>query len=90
MRSPMRPFWVLIVFLNRPLTMTAPRKTKLITTRYWSWSTWNPSKNRMTLPGKMAERSSSQTRKGMVLLSLNALPWMPLLMTDFGTVSDMK
>jgi len=33
MRSPMRPFWVLMLFLNWPLTITAPRNTKLIVTR---------------------------------------------------------
>ena len=90
MRSPIRPFCVLMLFLNWPFTITAARKMKLMMTRYCSWSTWKPSKKRMTLPGRMADRSSSQTRNGMVWWCLNASPEMPLLTIDFGTLSDMK
>ncbi len=90
MRSPMRPFCVLMLFLNWPFTTTAARKTKLMITRYCSWSTWTPSRMRMTLWGKMAERSSSQTRNGMVVDFLKAMPEMPLLTIDLGTLSDRK
>ena len=44
----------------------------------------------MTLPGKIADRSSSQTRNGIVWWCLKALPVMPLLTIDFGTLSDRK
>ncbi len=90
MRSPMRPFWVLMLFLNWPLTITAARKTKLMTTRYCSWSTWKPSNRRSTLPCSTPERSSSHARNGMVVVFLKAMPEMPLLTIDLGTLSDRK
>ncbi len=86
----MRPFWVLIVFLKRPLTDDRAQEDETHDHQVLELVDLEAVEEADDLAREDGGQVQfpDQERDGLAVLERVA--WIPLLMTDLGTVNDMK